>query len=36
MSLDEKTGKQMFDKLIQELKSSLEFPKEFTINEQRR
>jgi len=36
MSLDEKTGKQMFDKLIQELKSSLEFPKEFTINEQKR
>lgn len=36
MSLDEKTGKEMFDKLIQELKSNLEFPKEFTINEQRR
>lgn len=36
MSLDEKTGKEMFDKLIQELKSNLEFPKEFTLNEQRR
>jgi hypothetical protein len=36
MSLDEKTGRKMFEKLIEELKDSFEFTKDFMINEQRR
>ena len=36
MSLDENTGRKMFEKLIDELKDSFEFSKEFIINEQRR
>ncbi|MFO8235080.1 MAG: DUF2764 family protein [Bacteroidales bacterium] len=36
MSLDEKTGREMFEKLIDELKDSFEFSKDFIINEQRR
>ncbi len=36
MSLDEKTGRKMFEKLIDELKDSFEFSKDFIINEQKR
>ncbi|MFP4046539.1 MAG: DUF2764 family protein [Bacteroidales bacterium] len=36
MSLDEKTGREMFERLIDELKDSFEFSKDFIINEQRR
>jgi hypothetical protein len=36
MSLDEKTGRKMFEKLIDELKDSFEFSKDFMINEQKR
>jgi len=33
MNLDEKTGRELFKKLIEELKESFEFSKEFMINE---
>lgn len=36
MQMDEKTGKEMFKKLIDELKDNFEFSKEFMINEQRK
>lgn len=36
MSLDEKTGREMFERLIDELKDNFEFSKDFIINEQRR
>jgi hypothetical protein len=36
MGLDEKTGREMFEQLINELKESFEFSKEFLINEQKR
>ena len=36
MNLDEKTGREMFEQLINELKESFEFSKEFLINEQKR
>ena len=32
MELDEETGRKMFEQLINDLKSSLEFPKEYSIN----
>ncbi len=32
LELDEKTGRQMFGKIINDLKSGFEFPKEFAIN----
>ncbi|MBS3807957.1 MAG: DUF2764 family protein [Bacteroidales bacterium] len=36
MKLDEKTGREMIESLISELKESFEFSKEFLINEQKR
>lgn len=36
MNMDEKTGREMFEQLINELKESFEFSKEFLINEQKR
>ena len=36
MELDEKTGREMIESLISELKESFEFSKEFLINEQKR
>mgnify|MGYP006296390283 FL=1 len=36
MHLDVKTGKEMFKQMIDELKESFEFSKEFLINEQRK
>ncbi len=36
MHLDEQTGREMFESLINELKESFEFSKEFLINEQKR
>jgi len=36
MKLDEETGREMFKRLIDELKESFEFSKEFLINEQKR
>jgi hypothetical protein len=36
MKLDEETGKQLFEKFLNDLKTTYKFPIEFTINERRK